>query len=145
MANGKSVTAAQLGAIALGTDNHPKGLSPKIDSVGTDPDERFYMLATYCFDLSRKLKYISLALKDFMESADPDLAARIQHENDIINPADDPNLPWRDRAHRAEDLMKKLFNEIQGKHRHSEILKKRASTGKLPDDAFRPRASLVHV
>ena len=145
MSNGRSADAALLGAIALGTNNHPKGASSKLDSVGTDPDERFYMLATFCFDLSRKLKYISLALKDFMKSADPDLAARIQHENDIINPADDPNLPWRDRARRAEDLMKKLFNEIQGVHRHGEILKERARTGKLPGDAFKARASLVSV
>ncbi len=144
MSNGRSADAA-LGAIALGTDNHPKGLSPKIDSVGMDPDERFYMLATYCFDLSRKLKYISLALKDFMDSAEPHLAARIKHENDIINPPDNANLPWKDRARRAEDLMKKLFSEIQGTHRHSEILNKRASKGKLPNDAFKPRAGLVGV
>ena len=29
------------------------------------PDERFYMLATFCFDLSRKLKYITLALQEY--------------------------------------------------------------------------------
>jgi hypothetical protein len=142
MSNG---TNAALGAIALGTDNHPKGLSPKLDSVGTDPDERFYMLATYCFDLSRKLKYISLALKDFMKEAEPNLAARIKHENEIINPKDNPNLPWKDRARRAEDLMKKLFNELQAEHHHGEILDKCAEKGKLPKDHFKPRAGLVSV
>ncbi len=34
----------QLAMIASGTDGHTRGLTPKLDSVGTDPDERFYML-----------------------------------------------------------------------------------------------------
>src|SRR5919197_1818987 len=130
---------AALGAIALGTDNQPKGLSPKLESVGTDPDERFYMLATYCFDLSRKLKYISIALADYMDKADHNLAARIRHENDVINPPDNPNLPWKERARHAEDLMKKLFSEIQVKHGHGTKLNERADKGKLPDDHFKPR------
>ena len=36
-----TITAAQLGNIALGTDNHPKGASPKLESVGEDVNERF--------------------------------------------------------------------------------------------------------
>ena len=50
----------KLGNVALATNNHPRGKTPKLESVGHDPDERFFMLATFCFDLSRKLKYISL-------------------------------------------------------------------------------------
>src|SRR6266496_1426737 len=91
---------AALGAIALATNNHPKGASSKLDSVGTDPDERFYMLATFCFDLSRKLKYISLALEHHWDEADPELAKRILDDNDFINPEDPKDLtkrlPWKD-------------------------------------------------
>ena len=77
--------AAQLGNIALGTDNHPKGATPKLESVGQDVDERFYMLATFCFDLSRKLKYICLALKEHWPDADPEFAKRILQDNEHIN------------------------------------------------------------
>ncbi len=45
----------KLGNVALATNNHPRGKTPKLESVGHDPDERFFMLATFCFDLSRKL------------------------------------------------------------------------------------------
>jgi hypothetical protein len=145
MSNGTSATAAQLGTIGLGTDNHPKGLSPKLDSVGTDPDERFYMLATYCFDLSRKLKYISLALEPFWDSTKPEDARRIKHENEVINPPDEPELPWKERAQRAEDVMKKLWSELEFTYHHSERLAERASNVELPPDAFKPRASLMRV
>lgn len=112
MANGTSATAAQLGAIALGTDNHPKGLTPKLESVGENADERFYMLATFCFDLSRKLKYICLALEPFWNQADPVLAQRIRDDNNRINPGPG-NLSWKDMAHEAEAVMKTLWSEIR--------------------------------
>ena len=86
--------------MALGTDGHPRGLTPKLESVGTDPDERFYMLATFCFDLSRKLKYITLALQEFYK---PDM------------------ISWEEMARRAEQVMKEMFAEVQ-KTGYPEIL-----------------------
>ena len=56
MSPSPTATPAMLGKIALSSDGHPRGLTPKLESVGSNADERFYMLATFCFDLSRKLK-----------------------------------------------------------------------------------------
>jgi hypothetical protein len=107
-----TITAAQLGNIALGTDNHPKGASPKLESVGEDVNERFFMLATFCFDLSRKLKYICLALREHWPDAEPEFAKRVLRDNQFINPGPG-NLSWEEMAKRAEEVMKGLWGEIQ--------------------------------
>lgn len=104
-------TDRKLGIIALATNNHPRGQTPHLDSVGDDPDERFFMLATFCFDLSRKLKYISLALSEHYRDADDPFKERIQRDECIINPK--PNiLPWREMAARAEEVMMELHREL---------------------------------
>ncbi|MGH7514815.1 MAG: hypothetical protein ACREOQ_18060 [Gemmatimonadales bacterium] len=102
----------KLGMIALSTDGHPRGLTPKLDSAGTDPDERFYMLATFCFDLSRKLKYITLALQEFYREAPPEFAKMIRDHERYINPKPD-TIPWEEMARRSEQVMKELFAEVQ--------------------------------
>ena len=107
-----TATPAQLGMIALATDGHTRGLTPKLESVGTDPDERFFMLATFCFDLSRKLKYITLALQDFYREAPPEFAKKIRDHERYINPKPD-TIPWEEMARRAEQVMKELFAEVQ--------------------------------
>jgi hypothetical protein len=101
-----------LGKIALGTDGHPRGLTPKLESVGSDADERFYMLATFCFDLSRKLKYITLALQEFYREAPPEFAKMIRDHERYINPKPD-TIPWEEMARRAEQVMKELFAQVQ--------------------------------
>jgi hypothetical protein len=100
-----------LANIARATNNHPRGRTPKLASVGNDPDERFFMLATFCFDLSRKLKYISLALKDYFGQEDPEFAAKILADESYINPKP-TELPWEDMAIRAEEVMKRLHQEL---------------------------------
>jgi hypothetical protein len=102
----------QLGMMASGTDGHTRGLTPKLDSVGTDPDERFYMLATFCFDLSRKLKYITLALQDYYRETPPEFAKMIRDHERYINPKPD-TIPWEEMARRAEQVMKELYAAVQ--------------------------------
>ena len=102
----------QLGMMATGTDGHTRGLTPKLDSVGTDPDERFYMLATFCFDLSRKLKYITLALQDYYRETPPEFAKMIRDHERYINPKPD-TIPWEEMARRAEQVMKELYAAVQ--------------------------------
>lgn len=109
---GRTATPGQLGVIALAADDHPRGVTPKLESVGTDPDERFFMLATFCFDLSRKLKYITLALQEFYRDAPPDFARMIRDHNRYINPKPDP-VSWEEMARRAEEIMKQLHAEVQ--------------------------------
>jgi hypothetical protein len=98
--------------VALGADGHPRGLTPKLDSAGTDPDQRFYMLATFCFDLSRKLKYISLALQEFYRDCPPEFAKKIRDHERYINPKPDP-IPWEEMARRAEQVMKELYAQVE--------------------------------
>lgn len=105
------VTRKTLANIARATNNHPRGRTPKLESVGTDPDERFFMLATFCFDLSRKLKYISLALKDYFGEEDEAFAEKILRDEQFINPKPDA-LPWEAMAIRAEEVMKRLHQEL---------------------------------
>ena len=102
----------KLGMIALSTDGHPRGLTPKLDSAGTDADERFYMLATFCFDLSRKLKYITLALQEFYRDAPPEFAKMIRDHERYVNPKPD-TIPWEEMARRSEQVMKELFARVQ--------------------------------
>jgi hypothetical protein len=110
----RTASPAQLGAVALGTDDHARGLTPKLGSVGNDPDERFYMLATFCFDLSRKLKYISLALQEYYGDAPPQFAKKIRDHERYINPRPEENfISWREMATRAEEVMKELWSEVQ--------------------------------
>jgi hypothetical protein len=136
---------AALGAIALGSNNHPKGMTPKLDSVGTDPDERFYMLATFCFDLCRKLKYISLALEPYWEKADPCIARRVLDDNEFINPGPG-KLPWKDMAYRSEDAMKNLWKELHDVYHHDEKLKERAALCKKPGHrALEARSSFIRA
>jgi hypothetical protein len=100
--------ATEAGNVALSSNQHPRGQS---DHFPTDPDERFFMLATFCFDLSRKLKYISLALSQYYKDADPRFAARIVRDEQRINPKPDP-IPWSDMAVEAERVMKELHAEV---------------------------------
>jgi hypothetical protein len=100
-----------LANIASATNNHPRGRTPKLASVGEDSDERFFMLATFCFDLSRKLKYIALALKDYYGQEDPEFAAKVLADERYINPKPS-ELPWETMATRAEEVMKRLHQEL---------------------------------
>jgi hypothetical protein len=110
----RTASVAQHGAMALGSDDHPRGLTPKLGSVGDDPDERFYMLATFCFDLSRKMKYISLALQEFYEDAPPEFALKIRRHEQYINPRpEDRFISWKEMAERSEEVMKELWSEVQ--------------------------------
>jgi len=111
-----TASAQQLGMMALGTDDHSRGLTPKLASVGDDPDQRFYMLATFCFDLSRKMKYICLALQDFYSECPPEFAKKIRDHERYLNPRPEENfITWQEMANRAEEVMKELWSEVQSK------------------------------
>ena len=102
--------------IALATNNHPRGQTPKLESVGDDPDERFFMLATFCFDLSRKLKYISHALREYYPGRDarppgPEFAQTILDDECYINPKP-TTISWKEMAIRAEKVMVRLHKEL---------------------------------
>jgi hypothetical protein len=102
--------------IALVTNNHPRGQTPKLESVGDDADERFYMLATFCFDLSRKLKYISHALREYYPGRDqpppgPEFVQPLLDDECSINPKP-TEISWKEMAYHAEKVMMRLHEQL---------------------------------
>ncbi len=114
----RTFTSTDAGNLSLIPDRHIRKLSPELDSVGDDADERFFMLAAYCFDLSRKLKYISLALKDFFPAANPAFARMILADNEYIDPG---NISWEQSARRAEEVMQRLYAELDAAGYQTEL------------------------
>ncbi len=70
------------------------------------------MLATFCFDLSRKLKYVTLALQEFYQFASPEFCKTVRDHERYINPKPD-TIPWEEMARRSEQVMKELFADVQ--------------------------------
>jgi hypothetical protein len=102
-----------LGAIGAAANRPVRRLSPKLSSVEAGSVEGFYMLATFCFDLQRKLEYVCKANLDYISRMDPELAREIVTDNETIG-AD--GLSWRERAERAEEIMLRLHREIGAQH-----------------------------
>ncbi|MGZ8415298.1 MAG: hypothetical protein ACXW61_12510 [Gemmatirosa sp.] len=80
--------------------------------VGTE--EAFYLLATYCFDLQRKMEYLYKATRAFAPFGDPVIARQLLADERHINA---PGLTWKQRALRAEARMLDLQREIGLEHR----------------------------
>jgi hypothetical protein len=72
-----------------------------------------WMLATYCFDLARKLEYICKATLDYAPQADRQLARQVFTDNEAIN---ENGLSWEARARRAEQILRNLYEEIGPRH-----------------------------
>ncbi|MGH7498306.1 MAG: hypothetical protein ACREL3_05590 [Gemmatimonadales bacterium] len=90
-----------------------KGRTAKLDSVKVGDPEAFYMLATYCFDLSRKLEYLTKVARPFAEHLPPELAHEILEDTEAINA---PGLLWQERAIVAEKIMLRLLDEDGDEH-----------------------------
>lgn len=95
--------------------------SPKLASVKLGSDEFLYMLAAFCFDLSRKMDYLFKATREFAPAASQALAREVLKDNNAINAT---GLTWKQRAERAEEIMLRLAAEI-GKA-HDEVVRKAA-------------------
>jgi hypothetical protein len=83
-----------------------KGFTDKFAVLSTD--EAIHMLATYCFDLERKLEYLTKVARPFAEHIPADLAQEIQNDTNEINK---DGLNWEQRAKVAHDIMQRLHKE----------------------------------
>jgi len=101
-----------LGNLAMIGERVTKGRTSKLDTVRSR-DEFDFMLATFCFDMARRLNYIFKATRGFAASADEALAGEVFADNERIN-AD--GLTWEQRARVAEEIMIRLTGEIEGEH-----------------------------
>lgn len=124
---------------ALGAVMRPGGSHAASPSAPATPgsEEAFYLLATFCFDLQRKMEYLFKTTRAFGEQGDAELARDLLADQLYIN---EPGLTWKQRAFRAEARMLELRREIGDDHRD---LLKRVARGEGTEDeprAEEPRA-----
>jgi hypothetical protein len=108
MSYDNATTDAVLGTLSAGTQPPPRGRTGKLDSVEVGSPESFYLLATFCFDLSRKFEYLSKVARPFADQIPPELASEILDDSQAISAA----LTWKDRATIAESIMLRLHDEL---------------------------------
>jgi hypothetical protein len=101
-----------LGGIAGAGDRPVRLATPKLASVEAGSLESYYMVATFCFDLQRKLEYVCKAALEYEPQMDSLLARQIIADNAAI--ADEPT--WKQRAEMAEKIMLRLYKEIGDEH-----------------------------
>lgn len=109
MPNEHPTIEAVLATLSGGGQPPPRGLTKKLESVEVGSQESFFLLATYCFDLSRKLEYLSKVALPFAEHIPPVIAREILEDTDRINA---PGGTWETRARAAEEIMLRLHEEI---------------------------------
>jgi hypothetical protein len=102
-----------LANIAIIAERSTTGKSPKLDAVKIHSDEAYFMLAAFCFDLSRKMNYLFRATREFGPQGDPELAQQFIEDNDAI---DRPGLTWEQRARAAEAIMRRSVEELGEQH-----------------------------
>ncbi len=112
-----------LGAIAIIADDIPKMDSNKLKGIKPGSDEAFYLLAAYCFNVSRKLEYFFLAAKEFGLDADRAVVQRLKRDKDELARA---GSEWRAIAEKEEELMRGLYGEIKNDY---QTLWKRVTEG----------------
>ncbi len=104
-----SVNSA-LGSVAIIVDQIPHMTAPKLEGLKPGSDEAFYMLAAFCFNLSRKLEYFFLATREFGRDADRAVAQRLKRDRDELARA---GSDWRSIAVKEEELMRRIYGEIK--------------------------------
>jgi hypothetical protein len=86
----------------------PKQHTAKLDSVTVGQPDSIYMLAAYCFDLTRRLQYLAKVARPLVDHIPPDIAREIIADNERIN---EDGISWEERARRAEEIMIRLHRE----------------------------------
>lgn len=117
-----SVNSA-LATMGIIVDQIPRMSSDKLKGIKPGSDEAFYLLAAYCFNLSRKLEYFFLATREFGSEADRAVVQRLKRDRDELARA---GTEWRAIAEKEEELMRRLYDEIKDDY---EALWKRVTEG----------------
>lgn len=106
-------TESDLGGICLAVNGVKIKRKSKLKSVEPGSIDAYYMLATYAFDLARKMEYIYKATREFARRADPALAAEIKQDNDAL---DALGADWKASAEKAEEILLRLYQQIGEEH-----------------------------
>lgn len=113
MSTGESHSVERaLGDIAIISEKVVTRTKSKL-TIPLHSDEFLYMLATFCFDLSRRMDYLWKATKGFAGQTSQELAREVLKDSEAINA---PDLLWKQRAERAEQIMLRLAAEIGEEH-----------------------------
>ena len=96
--------------VVEGSEHKKRG---KLESVRMNTLDTFYMPAAFCFDLSRKMDYIYLAMREFVEDANTDIAKRVLNDN---GKAYKDNLTWEESAQETERVFLNVLREIHDEH-----------------------------
>jgi hypothetical protein len=102
-----------MGNVAIICEKSTSVRRPKLESVKIGSEEGYYMLAAFCFDLSRKMNYLYRAAREFAPQADPALARQLIQDNNAINAH---GLTWEQRARAAEAIMLRTVEELTDEH-----------------------------
>jgi hypothetical protein len=106
-----------LGNLALMADQSVKQHSPKLSLPQIKGlDEVTAMLATYAFDLARRMEYLYLATAEFGPKGSPKLARRLKKEHARLNQGTVKSVSWQKRARRAQRLLLKVHAEVGAAH-----------------------------
>lgn len=111
----RDATSAEraIGNLCMISERSVTHRSPKLAEVEPGSPESFYMLATFCFDLSRRMNQLYKATRALARAAEPELASEILRDNEAINKA---GMSWQQRAEAAEQIMLRLVAEIGEEH-----------------------------
>ena len=88
-----------------------KGFTDKLAKIDVKSPEAFYLLATYCFDLERKLEYLVQVTRPYAPFLPPALAVQMAEDTAIIN---QEGISWEQRAIAAQTIMIRLYRENGG-------------------------------
>ena len=106
-----------LGNLALMADQSVKQQSPKLSLPQIrDLDEVTAMLATYAFDLARRMEYLYLATAEFGPEGSPRLARRLRKERALLNEGTVKSISWQKRAQRAQRLLLQAHARVGAAH-----------------------------
>lgn len=102
-----------LGALCVTANGSHHTVRPKLETVDPNTPEAFYMLAAFCLDLSRKLDYIFLVMRDFAEETDRAFARRLLDDNQEVYSSRES---WEKAARDTEKVFLRLLREIHDEH-----------------------------
>jgi hypothetical protein len=100
---------AVLGTVTGGGQPPVRGQTAKLASIKLGEPESYYLLASYCFDLQRKLLYFCKVARPYLEHIPPDLEREIEEDTEKINAP----TTWKGRAEAAEEVMLRLQRELE--------------------------------
>jgi hypothetical protein len=85
-----------------------RGLTAKLASVEVGSPDSVYMVATFCFDLHRRLQYMAKITRTLAEHIPSDIAREMLADDEAIK----AGAGWRERAEAAERIMLRLHGEL---------------------------------